>query len=89
MGILIFFGIFICRSFNGVLGALIIALAAAFLFFTESKSPLALLPLVLLFSLVFVWLRSPIAKLVTVLSIPLIIGILTSDRLNSALYTVW
>jgi O-antigen ligase len=77
MGILIFFGIFICRSFNGVLGALIITLAAAFLFFTESKSPLALLPLVLLFSLVFVWLRGPIAKLVTLLSIPLVIGILT------------
>jgi len=84
MGILIFFGIFIARTFSGILGALIIALAAGFLVFTESKSPLALLPLVLVCSVVFSRLRDPVAKLITVISLPVVIGILTIGSVESA-----
>jgi O-antigen ligase len=77
MGILIIFGIYIFRTFSGLLGSLIIALAAVFLFFTESKSPIALLPLALAFSFAFVRLRSPAAKFVTAISVPAIIATLT------------
>jgi O-antigen ligase len=77
MGILIILGIYIFRAFSGVLGTLIIALAAFFLAFTESKSPITLLPLALVFSVVFLRLRNPVAKLITVISIPAIIAVLT------------
>jgi O-antigen ligase len=77
MGILIIYGIYVCRSLNGALGALIIALAAVFLFFTESKSPIVLLPLVLLFSVILVRLRSPVAKFVAATSVPAIMAVLT------------
>jgi O-antigen ligase len=77
MSILIIFGIYIFRTFSGLLGSLIIALAAFFLVFTESKSPITLLPLALLFSVVLVRLRSPVAKFITVISVPAIIAVLT------------
>jgi hypothetical protein len=50
MAILIFIGIFVFRTTQPVLGALIIGLAAVFLVFTESKSPIRLLPLILIVS---------------------------------------
>jgi O-antigen ligase len=77
MAILIIFGIYIFRTLSGLLGSLIIALAAVFLFFTESKSPIMLLPLALVFAAVLVRLRSPAAKFVTAISVPAIIGVLT------------
>jgi O-antigen ligase len=77
MGIFIIYGIYVCRSLNVALGALIIALAAVFLFFTESKSPIVLLPLVLLFSVILVRLRNPVAKSVAAISVPAVIAVLT------------
>jgi O-antigen ligase len=77
MAILIIYGIYIIRTLSGLVGALIIAFAAVFLVFTESKSPIMLLPLALIVSIVFVRLRSPAAKLVTLISIPAIIAVLT------------
>jgi O-antigen ligase len=77
MGILIITGIYTFRRFSRVLGSLIVALAAVFLVFTESKSPMLLLPLALVFSVVLMRLRSPVAKFITVISLPAIIGVLT------------
>lgn len=89
MAILIIYGIYICRSLNGAIGALIIALAAVFLFFTESKSPIVLLPLVLTSSVVLVRLRSPIAKVIVATSVPAIIAVLTIGSVQfDAIYAV-
>ena len=77
MAVLIFVGIFVARTSSSVLGALIVALAGLFLIFTESKSPIRLLPLVLVVSVLITWLRSPAAKVVLAISLPVIIGFLT------------
>ena len=77
MGLLIIFGIYIARRLNAVLGAGIVVFAGLFLFFTDSKSPMMLLPLALMFGVLFVWVRKPVAKLIVLLSVPLIIGALT------------
>ena len=77
MGLLIIFGIYIARRLNAVLGAGIVVFAGLFLFFTDLKSPMMLLPLALMFGVLFVWVRKPVAKLIVLLSVPLIIGALT------------
>jgi O-antigen ligase len=77
MVVLIFFGIFIARSSSAVLGTLITALAAVFLAFTRSKSPINLLPLVLIFGALIARLRSPAAKYIAAISLPAVIGVLT------------
>jgi len=77
MAIIIIFGIYICRTFNTVVGSLIIAFAAIFMALTESKSPMTLLPLALAVSVVFVRLRNPVAKFITAASVPAIIAVLT------------
>ena len=48
MALLIFIGIFVYRAWNQLAGVLIVLLAAIFLYFTQAKSPLNLLPIVLL-----------------------------------------
>jgi O-antigen ligase len=83
MAILIIIGIYIFRTSSRALGSLIVALAAVFLFFTESKSPTMLLPLTLLFSVILVKLRSPTAKFITALSVPLVICVLTVGSVAS------
>jgi O-antigen ligase len=89
MGILVISGIYIFRTFNRALGSLIITLAAVFLFFTESKSPIMLLPLALLFSVVVMKLRSPTVKFVIAISVPVIICVLTIGSVASdAIYAV-
>jgi O-antigen ligase len=89
MGILIISGIYIFRTFSRVLGALIVALAAVFLAFTESKSPIMLLPLALLFGVIVVKLRSPAAKLIVAISVPVIVCVLTIGSVASdAIYAV-
>ena len=70
MVVLIFIGIFIIRTFNSFLGALIIALAAFFLVFTESKASIRLLPLVLIVSVFLTRLRNPAAKFIAAISAP-------------------
>lgn len=77
MAILIILGLYVYRVLNALLGSLIIAAAAAFLVFTDSKSPMILLPLTLLASAVLVRLRNPAAKFVTAVSVPAIIGLCT------------
>jgi O-antigen ligase len=77
MAILIIYGIYVCRALNGAVGVLIIALATVFLFFTESKSPIVLLPLVLLFSVLLVRLRNPVAKFAVAVGVPAFIAVLT------------
>lgn len=77
MALLVVFGIYIMRTFSAFLGGLIVALATVFLLFTESKSPIALLPLVLIISFALDRIRNPVAKLVAAIGMPLVIGILT------------
>jgi O-antigen ligase len=77
MVILVFIGIFVARTSGAFLGALIIALAAMFLVFTESKSPIRLLPVVLGLSFLLVRLRNPTAKFIVAIGVPAIIAVLT------------
>jgi O-antigen ligase len=77
MVMLIFIGIFIARTLSSILGTLIIVLATFFLVLTESKSPIALLPLVLIASFLLVRLRNPVAKCMLAIGIPLVIAVLT------------
>lgn len=84
MAILIFFGIYIFRSLSGGLGSLIVALASVFLVLTEAKSSMLLLPLALVCSVVFVRLRSPAAKLIVLIGIPVVIGVLTIGSVQFA-----
>ena len=77
MVLLIFFGIYIIRSSAPILGTLIVTLASVFLKFTESKSPITLLPLVLVFSLILPRLRNPAAKIFAAICMPVIIGVMT------------
>jgi O-antigen ligase len=77
MVVLIFIGIFIVRTLSAGLGLLIIALAACFLVFTESKSPLGLLLPVFIASVLLVRVRNPVAKYIAAAGLPLIIGVLT------------
>jgi O-antigen ligase len=77
MGILVISGIYIFRTFSRMAGSLIVALAAVFLVFTESKSPIMLLPLALVFSAVFMRFRSRFMKFIIAISVPAIICFLT------------
>ncbi len=77
MAILIFIGIFVVRTFSGILGTVIIALAGVFLVFTESKSPIRLLPVVLACSYVIASVRRPSAKLVLAAALPVLLNTVT------------
>jgi O-antigen ligase len=77
MVVLVFIGIFVARTSSSFLGALIIALAAIFLAFTESKSSIRLLPVVLGLGVLLTRLRNPVAKFIAAISVPAIIAILT------------
>jgi O-antigen ligase len=84
MALLIIFGIYIFRTLSGGLGSLIVALATFFLVFTEAKSPMILLPLALVFSVVFVRLRNTAAKLIVLIGVPAVIGVLTIGSVQFA-----
>jgi len=77
MVILVFIGIFVARTSSSFFGALIVALAAFFLVFTESKSSLRLLPLVLALGVLLTRLRNPTAKFIAVIAVPAVISMLT------------
>lgn len=77
MALLIFVGIFVYRAWNRLAGILIAVFAFIFLYFTEAKSPLNLLPVVLLLSYCIPRLRSSLAVLVLVLAVPIAINVLT------------
>jgi len=77
MAVLVFIGLFAARSWNRWAGILIVVLAGVFLVMTQSKSPLQLLPIVLL----IVWLaqrcRHPAAVIGLLLAAPIAISVLT------------
>jgi O-antigen ligase len=77
MVILVFAGIFIVRTCNGLIGTLIIALASVFLVFTESKTSIRLLPVVLAISAILSRTRSPLACFSLALVIPVVMTIVT------------
>jgi O-antigen ligase len=77
MVLLIFIGIFICRSWDKAVGIAIIALAAVFLYFTHSKSPLNLLLVVLPLSYLIPRTRSAIVAFFLVVGVGLLLNIAT------------
>jgi O-antigen ligase len=77
MVVLVFIGIFVARTSSAFIGSLIIALAAVFLVFTESKSPIRLLPVVLGLSFLLTRLRHPAAKFIAAFGVPAVIAVLT------------
>ncbi len=77
MALLIFIGIFVHRAWNKLVGTLIVIFAAVFLYFTQAKSPLNLLPIVLLLSYVVPRVRSSSLALVLILGTPILINLLT------------
>jgi len=76
MVLLIFIGIFIYRTWNRFAGVLIAVLAGIFLYFTHSKSPLNLLPVVLLLSYLVPRLRSALLALGLTVGVPLVLNVL-------------
>ena len=77
MILLIFIGLFVIRSWNRWAGILIIVLAGAFLIATQSKSPLQVLPFVLLVVWMTTRLRNPVIAVALLLLVPAAIGVLT------------
>jgi O-antigen ligase len=77
MGVLIFIGIFAIRTFSGALGTLVIVLAGIFLVFTESKSPIRLMPVVLALSYLIARVRRPSVKFILAAGIPLVLTTVT------------
>jgi O-antigen ligase len=69
MVLFIFVGIFVARMRSLGLGALIIVLAAVFLFFTQSKTAMGVLPLALILSAIVARLRSPATAIALVLAV--------------------
>jgi O-antigen ligase len=77
MVMLIFVGIYVTRTVNPMTGLIIIAGATIFLSFTMSKSPIGLLPLVLLLSFALVRLRGAVARYTLVVGSVVIANLLT------------
>lgn len=77
MALLVFIGIFICRAWNRYVGVGIAILAGVFLYFTHSKSPLNLLPVVLLLSYLIPRLRSSFLSLALIVGVPLTLNVLS------------
>ena len=77
MVLLIFIGVFVARSWKRSVGIAIVVLAAVFLKFTHSKSPINLLPAVLALSYLLPRTRSSLAAFVLVVCTPLAINLLT------------
>jgi O-antigen ligase len=77
MVLLIFIGIFVFRTWNRSIGSGIITLSAVFLYFTHSKSPINLLPVVLLISYLVPRLRSGVAAFGLIAGVPLMLNLLS------------
>ncbi|MGC1778481.1 MAG: O-antigen ligase [Xanthobacteraceae bacterium] len=76
MVILIFISIFVARTVNVAVGTLAIALAGIFLFYTHAKSPIILLPVILLMSVILDRITNRSTKFCAVIALPLIINFL-------------
>jgi O-antigen ligase len=68
MASLVFVGLFVARGRSFFLGAMIAAPALIFLFFTQSKTSMAMLPLVLIISTIMSWIRRPVVGIAIALS---------------------
>jgi O-antigen ligase len=77
MVLLIFIGIFIYRAWNRTIGIGIVLLSAVFLYFTHSKSPINLLPVVLLISYLVPRLRSGVVAFGLIAGMPLMLNLLS------------
>lgn len=77
MVLLIFFAIFISRAWNRHVGAGIAIFAGIFLYFTHSKSPLNLLPVVLILSYLIPRLRGVLPMLGLIVGVPLALNLLS------------
>lgn len=77
MALLVFIGIFVYRTVNRATGIGIAALAFVFLYFTHAKSPLNLLPIVLLLSYLIPRVRNSFIALALTLAVPVVINLLT------------
>lgn len=75
MVLLIFIGIFVYRAWNEFAGAAIAIFAGIFLYFTHSKSPMNLLPIVLALSYAVPRVRSRFVALVLILGLPLVLNL--------------
>jgi O-antigen ligase len=77
MVLLIFIGIFVYRAWNRTIGIGIVVLSAVFLYFTHSKSPINLLPVVLLISYLVPRLRSGVVAFGLIAGVPLMLNLLS------------
>ena len=77
MVLLIFIGIFVYRAWNRSVGTGIIVLSAIFLYFTHSKSPINLLPVVLLISYLIPRLGSRLVAFALIVGIPFMLNLLS------------
>ena len=89
MVLLIFIGLFVYRAWNRFVGIAIAGAAAVFLYFTHSKSPTNLLPVVLLLSYVVPRVRGVVPMLALVVGVPLLIDLLTVGSVMSNECRVW
>ena len=83
MVIFVFIGLFVARVRSGLLGAAIVLLASTFLFFTQSKTSIVVLPLVLLVSSVMPRIRRPALGIALALSFVLVFNILSIGSVYS------
>ena len=77
MVMFIFFGLFAARLWNPIAGWTLVGLAGIFLYFSHSKSPLGLLPVVLVLPLVAARLPYLWARFGLLLPLPLILSLMT------------
>jgi O-antigen ligase len=77
MVLLIFISIFVYRAWNKSVGIFIGVFAAIFLHFTHSKSPMNLLPVILLLSYLIARLRSPTLALALILGVPVLLNLVS------------
>jgi len=77
MVIFIFIGLFVARARNIFVGGLIVALASIFLFFTASKTSMAILPLTLIVAALLPRIRSRTAGIALALSIVVVFNVLS------------
>jgi O-antigen ligase len=77
MVLFIFIGLFVARVRSIGLGALIVALASTFLYFTQSKTSIAVLPLVLIISAIMAIMRSPAMGVTLALSVLVAFNVLS------------
>jgi O-antigen ligase len=77
MVVFIFIGLFVARVRSARIGMLIVALAAPFLFFTQSRTSIAMLPMTLIVSTLLARIRSPALGITLALSVVAIFNVVS------------